>query len=70
MTTEETTVEHELVTRLQDAINSLQALRADAELAVSGKRGHKSANKRFRRNVQPIRAALKSIRECSLKLEE
>ena len=69
MTTEETT-EHELVTRLQDAINSLQALKADAELAVSGKRGHKSANKRFRRNVQPIRAALKSIRECSLKLEE
>ena len=55
--------------RLNDAITKLEALRADAVKTDSGQFGAKSANKRFRKNLQTVRADLKELRTASLSIE-
>ena len=54
---------------LNDIISDLQNLKSDAALITAGTRGHKSANKRLRRNLQDIRAKMKTLRATSLEVE-
>lgn len=55
-----------MIDKLEEIIASLEALRKDANLVQQGTYGWKSANKRFRKELQSVRRDMKDLRSASL----